>query len=218
MGPATHKRQYDVIHKHNLNNVQQVRGRVTKPKSGLASMPTLLQAKPCLRYRHRSDRATSDQNSLVARQTPVWVHAQVHIVLGFVPGCVSLLPGGPGPSDEVHIAAVVLRMALGVLQAEGVLGGSQDMLLKLAQHVLLFPDSGPLVCASLTEGLDHRLHSQWACWHLYCCVCIHSAMLCIDAQQSRCPQQCYMLPQKLYTSAPLAPNAQRQAGRLPYQQ
>lgn len=88
------------------------------------------------------------------------MHSQVHIVLGLIRGCVSLLLGSPGLPDEVHIAAVVLRMALAVLQAEGVLGGFHDMLLKLAQHILLFPHSRSLVCATFAEGLHHCLHSQ----------------------------------------------------------
>ena len=91
------------------------------------------------------------------------MHAQIHIVLGLVLSGVGLLLSIAGLPHELHIAAVMLRMPLGVLQAECILGGFQNMLLELTQHIWLFPNSRALVFASFAEGLHHCLQPHKAC-------------------------------------------------------
>lgn len=144
-------------HKHNLATGQQVSGRPCNVCVNLVGRENSGRQLACntgalVRVSHLA-------KTVSGRRRPVWVHAQVHTVLGLIPGCIRLLLGSPGPPDEVHITAVVLRMALGVLQAESVLGGFQGMLLKLAEHILLLPHCRSLVCASFAEGLHHCLHN-----------------------------------------------------------
>ena len=91
------------------------------------------------------------------------MHAQIHSVPRLIPCCISLLPGSPGLPHESHIAAVVLHSLLCVLQAEGVLGGFQHMLLELAQHIWLLPNSRPLVAAPFAEGLGNSLDISQDC-------------------------------------------------------
>lgn len=96
------------------------------------------------------------------RQTPVGMHAQIHSILGLILSGISLLLSSASLPHELHIAAVVLSMPLGVLQAECILGGFQNMLLELSQHIWLLPNSRALVCASFAESLKHCLHPSTA--------------------------------------------------------
>lgn len=100
------------------------------------------------------------------------MHAQVHSILGLILSGIGLLLSSASLPHELHIAAVVLSMPFGVLQAECILSGFQNMLLELTQHIWLFPNSRALVCAYFGESLHHGLHPCTACvmsgWIKHC--------------------------------------------------
>lgn len=73
------------------------------------------------------------------------MQAHVDFVIKLISRLVSSLVQQPALSHEAGVLAVVQDMLLAVLQAEGILGCFQNMLLELTQHIWLLPYSRPLV-------------------------------------------------------------------------